>query len=63
MRAYINLREYLATHKAIKDIALLKRVVAIHGTDIEDIKRLLTRLIETPEKPKKQIGFKTDKGR
>jgi len=53
VRAYVKLREFLATHKVVKDIALLKRVVAIHGTDIEDIKRLLTRLIETPEKPKK----------
>ena len=61
VRAYVKLREFLATHEVIKDIALLKRVVAIHGTDIEDIKRLLTRLIETPEKPKKQIGFSAGK--
>lgn len=61
VRAYVKLREYLATHKVVKDIALLKKVVAIHGTDIEEIKTLLKQLIETPEKPKRQIGFKTVK--
>lgn len=61
VRAYVKLREYLATHKVIKDINLLKRVVAIHGTDIEEIKQILRRLIETPEKPKTQIGFRTGK--
>ena len=61
VRAYVKLREFLATHEVNKDIALLKRVVAIQGTDIEDIKQLLTRLIETPEKPKKQIGFSAGK--
>ena len=58
---YVNLREYLATHKVVKDIALLKRVVAIHGTDIEEIKKLLKQLIESPEKPKRQIGFRISK--
>ena len=61
VRAYVKLREFLATHKVIKDIGLLKQVVAIHGSDIDDIKRLLTHLIETPKKPKSRIGFKTGK--
>jgi len=58
VRAYIKLREFLAGHKAVKDISLLKRVVAIHGTDIQDIKLLLNRLIQSPEKPRRKIGFK-----
>ena len=61
VRAYVKLREYLAANKAIRDISLLKRVVAIHGTDIEEIKRILQRLIESPEKPERQIGFKPGK--
>jgi len=61
VRAYVKLREYLATHKVVKDIALLKQVVAIHGTDIEEIKQLLRQLIEAPETPRRQIGFRTGK--
>ena len=61
VRAYVKLRELLASEKVIKDIALLKQVASLHGKDIGEIKRILNYLIETPEKPKKQIGFTTDK--
>ncbi len=61
VRAYVKLREYLASNKAVRDISLLKRVVAIHGTDIEEIKRMLQHLIESPEKPERRIGFKPGK--
>ena len=59
VRAYIKLRELLASEKVIKDIALLKQVASLHGKDIGEIKRILSYLIETPEKSKPQIGFKT----
>ena len=59
VRAYVKLRELLASDKVIKDIALLKQVAALHGKDIGEIKKVLNYLIETPEKPKHQIGFKT----
>ena len=59
VRAYVKLRELLASDKVIKDIALLKQVASLHGKDIGEIKRILNYLIETPEKPKPQIGFTT----
>ena len=59
VRAYVKLRELLASDKVIKDIALLKQVANLHGKDIGEIKKILNYLIETPEKPKRQIGFKT----
>ena len=59
VRAYVKLRELLASDKVIKDIAVLKQVANLHGKDIGEIKKILNYLIETPEKPKPQIGFKT----
>ncbi len=59
VRAYVKLRELLANEKVIKDIALLKQVASLHGKDIGEIKKILNYLIETPEKPKPQIGFTT----
>ena len=59
VRAYVKLRELLASDKVIKDIALLKQVANLHGKDIGEIKKILNYLIETPEKPKRQIGFTT----
>ena len=63
VRAYVKLRELLASDKVIKDIALLKQVANLHGKDIGEIKKILNYLIETPEKPKRQIGFKTKDGK
>jgi len=60
VRAYVKLRELLASDKVIKDIALLKQVAALHGKDIGEIKKILNYLIETPEEPKRQIGFTTE---
>ncbi len=45
------------------EIALLKQVANLHGKDIGEIKKILNYLIETPEKPKHQIGFKTKDGK
>ncbi len=59
VRAYVKLRELLASDKVIKDIALLKQVANLHGKDIGEIKKILNYLIETPEKPERQIGFTT----
>ena len=61
VRAYVKLRELLASEKVIKDIALLKQVAALHGKDIGEIRKILHYLIETPEEPKRQIGFKSGK--
>jgi len=50
VRAYVKLRELLASDKVIKDIALLKQVANLHGKDIGEIKKILNYLIETPRK-------------
>jgi len=63
VRAYVKLRELLASDKVIKDIALLKQVANLHGKDIGEIKKILNYLIEAPEEPKQQIGFKTKDGK
>jgi hypothetical protein len=59
IRAFIRLREYLATHK---DLALklqdVERTQTEHSAHIEQINGYIRRLLEPPESSKRRIGFK-----
>jgi hypothetical protein len=58
IRAFIRLREMLASHKElarkIQDIELTQQE---HGIKIDSVYNMVKRLIETPAKPKRRIGF------
>jgi hypothetical protein len=58
IRAFIRLREMLASHKElarkIRDLELTQQE---HGIQIDGVYNMVKRLIETPTKPKRRIGF------
>ncbi len=59
VRAFIRLRQYLATHKeVVREIEDLKRTQQGQGKQIEAIVDVINRLLEPPpEPPKGRIGF------
>lgn len=58
MRAFVQLREALSTHKELAfQFRELERNVGKHDADIQIIFRAIQRLIAEPEKPKGRIGF------
>ncbi|MBI5416283.1 MAG: ORF6N domain-containing protein [Candidatus Omnitrophica bacterium] len=58
MRAFVQLREALSTHKELAlQFRELERKVGKHDGDIQAIFRAIQRLMVDPEKPKDRIGF------
>ena len=62
VRAFIKLREMLATHKELaQKLAELERKLQDHDESIRSfvgaIRELMTPLEPEPEKPKRRIGF------
>lgn len=58
MRAFVNLREFLATHKELaQKLILLEQKYDKHDKEIQSIFRAIQQLITLPEQPKKRIGF------
>ena len=58
MRAFVKLREILATHKDVAHkLEEIERTQKEHGANINAIWKAIQRLIEPPEKPKRTIGF------
>lgn len=58
MRAFVQLREALSTHKELAfQFRELERKVGKHDADIQIIFRAIQRLMAEPEKPKGKIGF------
>ncbi len=59
MRAFVRLREYLATHKDLaRELLELKRTTREHGADIQKIYTIIEKLLApTPEPSKRPIGF------
>ena len=58
MRAFVRLREMLATHKELAfQFKELERKVGKQGEDIQTIFRTIQRLMAEPEKPKAKFGF------
>jgi hypothetical protein len=62
IRAFVKLREMLATHKDLaRKIEGLERQQKEHGQQLAAVYSIVKRLIEIPSKPTKPIGFITDK--
>ena len=58
IRAFIKLREMLATHKDLAQKMIeLEKVQKEHGADIADLYSIIKMLIDEPVKPKAAIGF------
>jgi phage regulator Rha-like protein len=61
IRAFVKLREMLATHKDLaRKIEDLERQQKEHGRQLAAVYSIVKRLIEVPAKPKNPIGFKTN---
>ena len=64
VRAFIRLREILATHKnLIKEFEKIKKVQKNHGQHIINILNVISRLLNpsVPEPPKEPLGFRERK--
>ena len=59
MRAFVKLREILATHKELAhQLSELEHKVGQHDTQIRNIFQAIHQLMSPVEKPKRKIGFK-----
>jgi len=60
IRAFVRLREYLATHKDLaRELVDLKRTPREHGVHIQKIYTIIEKLLEPPpESSKRRIGFR-----
>jgi len=62
VRAFVKLREMLATHKELAcKMEELERQQKEHGSQLAAVYSIVQRLIEIPPKPPKPIGFRIDK--
>lgn len=58
MRAFVKLREMLATHRDLaRKLAQLEKRIEGHDEEITAIFEAIRQLMEPPEKPGKRIGF------
>jgi phage regulator Rha-like protein len=58
MRTFSKLRELLSTHKELAEkLAELERTVTQHDKSILALFEAIRQLMQTPEKPKRPIGF------
>jgi hypothetical protein len=61
MRAFVKLRDILATHKElVHKLEELERKYETHDKQIKSIFDAIRQLMLPPEKPKRQIGFKVE---
>lgn len=61
MRAFVKLREVLATHKELAHkLTLLEQKIEGHDEEIKVIFEVIRQLMTPPVKPKRQIGFVRD---
>jgi phage regulator Rha-like protein len=62
IRAFVKLREVLATHKDLaRKMKELERKQKEHGQQLAAVYSIVKRLIHVPPKPQNPIGFRTDK--
>ena len=58
MRAFVRYRQFIASHAELAAaLKYLECQVKQHGEKIETVFEVLRRLMQTPEPPRKQIGF------
>lgn len=61
MRAFVRVRELLATHKDVaQKLEVIERTQKEHGAHISAIWKAIQKLIEPPASPKRRIGFQTE---
>ncbi len=61
MRAFVKLRQILATHKDLAHkLEELEQKYETHDKQIKSVFEAIRQLMMPPEKPKPQIGFKVD---
>jgi len=59
VRAFIRLREILTRNKDLaQKLSELERNVQSHDTELQTIVHAIRQLMEPPEKPKREIGFR-----
>ena len=59
MRAFVSLRRMLSGHKELAEkLAALEQSLEKHDERIRTLFSVIRQLMEVPEKPKRQIGFK-----
>ena len=65
MRAFVRLREMLATHKDLaRKMADLEREQKAQGRQITDVFKAIQKLLEPPkDKPRRAIGFRASKNK
>ncbi|MFA5840190.1 MAG: ORF6N domain-containing protein [Candidatus Margulisiibacteriota bacterium] len=62
MRAFTKLRQILSSHKDLaRKVEELERKHSKHEIEITTVFKLLKRLMQEPEKPKRPIGFLRDR--
>lgn len=62
VRAFVRVRELLSTHKDVAHkLEAIERTQKEHGAHISAIWKAIQKLIESPEQPKRRIGFHTEK--
>jgi len=58
MRAFVRLRQFLATHKELAEkLTDLERKIGTHDEQIQAIFEAIWQLIAPPEKKRRKIGF------
>ena len=61
MRAFVKLREMLLSNEELnRQFAALERKFAEHDENFKVVFAALRKLLTTPEKPRRQIGFKAE---
>ncbi len=64
MRAFVRLREMLASNRELADkLSELEKYIATHDTQIQAIFEAIRQLISPPETKRRQIGFQPKKDR
>lgn len=59
VRAFVRLRTLLASHKELAHkLKELEQRISEHDADIQTIVKAIRQLMQPPQKPRKQIGFK-----
>lgn len=60
VRAFVRLREILGAHKQLATkVSELERRLGTHDERIQEVIEAIRELMEIPEKPQKQIGFRS----
>jgi len=61
VRAFVRFRELLSVHRELAEkLALLEKKIEQHDEEIQTLFEAIRRLMQPPDKPKRQIGFRVE---